>query len=53
MGHAVYSISDPRADIFRAFVAQLAREKHCEKEYALYALVEELAPKVIGEKRKI
>ena len=53
MGHAVYSISDPRADIFRTFVAQLAREKHCEKEYALYALVEELAPKVIGEKRKI
>ena len=32
---------------------RLAREKNCEKEYALYALVEELAPKVIGEKRKI
>ena len=35
MGHAVYSISDPRADVFRAFVKQLAQEKGCEAEYAL------------------
>ena len=35
MGHAVYSISDPRADIFKKFVKQLATEKGCEKEYAL------------------
>lgn len=53
MGHAVYSISDPRADIFKSFVGQLAKEKGCEKEYALYQRVERLAPKIIGEKRKI
>ena len=53
MGHAVYSISDPRADIFKKFVKRLAREKGREEEYALYESVEKLAPKVIGEKRKI
>lgn len=53
MGHAIYSISDPRADIFKKFVKQLAREKGCEKEYALYEAVERMAPEIIGEKRKI
>lgn len=53
MGHAVYSISDPRADIFKAFVKQLAVEKNCEAEYALYEKVEHLAPEIIGEKRKM
>jgi citrate synthase len=53
MGHAVYSISDPRAKVFKKFVEQLAREKHHEDEYALYNLVEELAPEIIAEKRKI
>ncbi|MBQ2119434.1 MAG: citrate synthase, partial [Peptococcaceae bacterium] len=53
MGHAVYSISDPRAKVFKRFVEQLAREKHHEDEYALYNLVEELAPEIIAEKRKI
>lgn len=53
MGHAVYSISDPRADIFKKFVKRLAKEKGREDEYALYESVEKLAPKVIGEKRKI
>lgn len=53
MGHAIYSISDPRADIFKKFVKQLAEEKGCEKEYGLYALVERLAPEVIAQKRKI
>lgn len=53
MGHAVYSISDPRADIFKKFVKQLAREKHHEDEYALYEKVEHMAPEVIGEKRKV
>ena len=53
MGHAVYSVSDPRADIFKKFVKQLAREKGCEKEYALYELVEHMAPEVIAEKRKM
>ena len=53
MGHAVYSISDPRARIFKGFVEQLAKEKHREKDYNLYALVEELAPKIIAEERHI
>ncbi|MEZ3487044.1 MAG: citrate/2-methylcitrate synthase [Lachnospiraceae bacterium] len=53
MGHAIYSVSDPRADIFKGFVKQLAQEKGCEDEYALYEMVEHMAPKVIGERRKI
>ena len=53
MGHAIYSISDPRADIFKGFVKQLAKEKKCEKVYALYEKVERMAPEVIAEKRKI
>lgn len=53
MGHAVYSISDPRAEIFKGFVEKLAVEKGKEKEYALYSMVERLAPKIIGEERHI
>ncbi len=53
MGHAVYSLSDPRADIFKSFVEQLSKAKGYEKEYALYAKIEKLAPEVISEKRKI
>ena len=53
MGHAIYSISDPRAEIFKGFVEQLAKEKGYEKEYALYEMVERLAPKAIAEKRKM
>ena len=53
MGHAVYSLSDPRADIFQGFVKQLSVEKKREKECKLYNDVAELAPKVIGEVRKI
>ena len=53
MGHAVYSISDPRAEILRSFVKKLAEEKECEEEYAFYEKVERLAPIVIGEKRHI
>ncbi len=53
MGHAIYSISDPRADIFKKFVKELAAEKGYEKEYALYEMVEHMAPEVIGEKRRI
>lgn len=53
MGHAVYSISDPRAQIFKIFVERLAKEKHREKDYALYVLVEKLAPIVIGKERHI
>ena len=53
MGHAIYSVSDPRADIFKKFVKQLAREKGCEKEYGLYEKVERMAPEVIAERRRI
>lgn len=53
IGHAVYSISDPRAEIFKGFVEQLAKEKKRENEYALYKMVERLAPQLIGERRKM
>lgn len=53
IGHAVYSISDPRAVILRNHVEELAQEKGMEKEYRLYANVEKLAPVVIGEYREI
>ncbi|MBQ9609090.1 MAG: citrate/2-methylcitrate synthase [Lachnospiraceae bacterium] len=53
MGHAVYSISDPRANIFGKFVGTLAKEKGREDEYALYNNVAEIAKEVIAEKRKI
>lgn len=53
MGHAVYSLSDPRAVIFRSFVERLSEEKGYEKEFALYALVERLAPEIIARERKI
>ncbi len=53
MGHAVYSLSDPRAQIFRSFVEKLSAEKGYEKEFALYASVERLAPQIIAKERKI
>ena len=53
IGHAIYSVSDPRAQILKGFVEALSVEKGLEKEFALYSAVEELAPKVIVESRKI
>ena len=53
MGHAIYSVSDPRAQIFRSFVEKLAAEKCRETEFALYATVERLAPEVIAAERRI
>ena len=53
VGHAVYSISDPRAEIFKFFVKQLAAEKGMEKEYSLYADVEDIAIELISRERKI
>ena len=53
MGHAVYSLSDPRADILRTYAKQLSEEKGMQKEYALYETVEKMAPEVIAEKRKM
>ena len=53
MGHAVYSISDPRAQIFKASVEKLAHAKRRDEDYKLYAMVAELAPKVIARERRI
>lgn len=53
MGHAIYSVSDPRAEIFKDFVKRLAVEKGYEKEYALYEAVEHMAPEIISERRKM
>lgn len=53
MGHAVYSISDPRAKIMSRFVEGLSAEKGRTEEFRLYTNVERLAVKLIGEERKI
>ncbi len=53
MGHAVYSLSDPRANILKAFVQKLSKEKGREEEYRLYAAVARLAPEVIARERHI
>ncbi|MGI6747289.1 MAG: citrate/2-methylcitrate synthase [Anaerovoracaceae bacterium] len=53
MGHAVYSLSDPRANIFRSFVRNLAEEKGRMDEFKLYHLVETLASEIIAKERKI
>lgn len=53
MGHAVYSLSDPRANVFKGFVKQLAEEKGMDKEFGLYSAVERLAPEVIAAERRI
>ena len=53
MGHAVYSISDPRARIFKGFLDKLAREKGYDEEFEFYNRVERLAVETIQEKRRI
>ena len=53
MGHAVYSLSDPRSIILKHAVEKLSEEKGLGKEYALYCLVEKLAPKVIAANARI
>ena len=53
MGHAVYSISDPRERVFKGYIEQLAKEKGRDKDLKLYENIETLAPKVIAEKRHI
>ncbi len=53
MGHAVYSLSDPRANIFKRFVKSLSEEKGRTEEYLLYAMVERIASQLISEERKI
>ena len=53
VGHAIYSLSDPRATVFENFVKQLSAEKGRQDEYAVYALVARLAPEIIARRRKM
>lgn len=53
MGHAVYSISDPRAQVFKRFVRQLSEEKGLTEDFKLFSMVETLAPQVIARERTI
>ncbi len=53
VGHAIYSKSDPRAVILKSFVEKLSVEKGLEKEFALYSLVERLAPEIIAKERQM
>lgn len=52
MGHAVYSLSDPRAEIFKGYVQKLAIEKGLQHEFELYQTVERIAPAIINAKRQ-
>ena len=53
MGHAVYSLSDPREKVFKQYVEDLAREKNRLEDLRLYQNIEEIAPVLIAEKRHI
>jgi citrate synthase len=53
MGHAVYSLSDPRAEILKSYIRELSEAKGLDGEYKLYMQVARLAPEVINEKRRI
>ena len=53
MGHAIYSVSDPRAEVLKGFVESLAKEKGRMKDYRLYSMVEWMAPQVIAEEHRI
>ena len=51
MGHAIYSVSDPRAQLLKSFLSKLSVEKGKEREYAFYNAVEETAQKVISKNK--
>lgn len=53
MGHAIYSKSDPRAEVFKGFVKQLSEEKNREDDFALYTMIERLGPEIITKERKM
>lgn len=53
MGHAIYSLSDPRADILKDCAKKLAKEKGQDEEFALYETVASLAPEIIADRRKM
>ena len=53
VGHAIYSKSDPRAEVLKNYVEKLSVEKGLEKEFGLYSMVERLAPEIIASERKM
>ncbi len=53
IGHAIYSVSDPRAKVFKGYVEKLSQEKGMTKEYKLYSAVERIAPEIISKERKM
>ena len=53
IGHAIYSLSDPRAIVFESFVKELSVSKQREAEYALYANVARLAPEIVAKEKKM
>ena len=53
VGHAIYSSSDPRAEVFKSYVEELSKEKGLHEEFALYSMVERLAPEIIARERKM
>ena len=53
MGHAVYSVSDPREKLLKGYCEKLAADKHEDDTMTMYNLIEELAPELIAEKRHI
>ncbi len=53
MGHAVYSLSDPRSDILKTYARSLSVEKGYEEEFELYEMVATMAPEIIAEKRRM
>lgn len=53
MGHAVYTLSDPRAELLKSYVKELSKEKGCEEDFRLHEIVEKLAPGLMMEKRNI
>jgi citrate synthase len=53
MGHAVYSLSDPRERVFKHYVQRLAKEKGRDNDLLLYENIEKIAPEVIAKKRHI
>ncbi len=53
MGHAIYSVSDPRAEVLKAFAKKLSAEKGMDEEYSLYKRTAKIASQLIAEKRKI
>ncbi|MBR6037389.1 MAG: citrate/2-methylcitrate synthase [Candidatus Methanomethylophilaceae archaeon] len=51
MGHAIYTLSDPRAEVFRSFVGKLAVEKHRQADFEMYSIIERIAPDMIMTKK--